>query len=56
MKGDHVILAVGHKVSAHPGGQVGLKGLDGPDRQVRLRDVHDVVKIPAQAEDLLERG
>ena len=56
VEGDHVDLAVGHKVPPHPGGQVSLEGLDRPHRQVRLGDVHHVVKVPAQGENLPEGG
>jgi len=56
MEVDHVVLAVGHKVAAHSGGQMGLKSLYRPHREVRLGDVHDVVKVPTEREDLFERG
>ena len=52
MKLEHIIFPHGYKVSPVPPPEMLLKLLDGPDREVRLGDVHDVVPVPARLQEL----
>ena len=52
MELEHLIFPHGHKVAPIPPPKMLLKLLDGPDREVRLGDVHDVVPVPARLQEL----
>ena len=52
MELEHLIFPHGHKVAPIPPPKMLLKLLDGPDREVRLGDVHDVVPVPAGLKQL----
>ena len=49
---EHVVPADGDEVSSVPPPEVLLELSDGPHGEVGLRDVHDVVPVPAQLQQI----